>query len=639
MTIKNSATVLLSLMASISLVACNGGGAAGPAATAQYGQILNESAQQLGYYSSMQVLYPAMLEVGNYGSVESGQFVTAKASESANIINTDSEYNYDVKANSNMGGSYYKTDGISAYAVEYTTPGVNAATDPGDIAHNVSGLIILPNGIKPRGVVVYFHPTSLGKNQVPSCLNVSANIPAYCNVTELDSTGTGLLISLAATYAARGFAVIAPDYVGQGADYNSVHPYVAYPENNVQSAFYMLPTLRDLLLKASPTIATTDELPLFVTGYSEGGGYALKASQMAQGSYRQYLADNHIFLKMTSPQEGAYSLQDQMNFAFDNNYDGLFNCPQGVTNCGTSDMMGGDGLVESIAQMNKWNVVSAPNAAASKPGLTSYVLTAVANYQFHNLSGAYDTEMNHQFWSDIHMLDGSGVVANLYQLFSGIYGTQFTGGMIGTSITYNAFQINGYDTYEPKSLTLYTPMAMVLNLPANHYGNNNSALNFIQPGVATNPIFEQVLVTGSSYNWKTTSPINFIHLNYDSTVVITNTNQAYSCMKNGVSYPGSSVSQGSAAPCSSGNAAGSLVESTPIQNFQYANSMLQLTPMANETIPNVLAKSKFWTYSSTLGAAVPIDHGDMFALGNIIALCTFENMLENGSNSGRCPAF
>lgn len=640
MSIKNSAALLLSLLTGVSLVACNGGGAAGPAATTQYGQILSESAQQLGAYSSMQVLYPVMLQAGYYGSIESGSFVTNQGYESANILNTGSEYNYQIKAN--LANGYFKTAGVSAYAVEYTTPGENADTDPSDITHNASGLIILPQGIKPRGVVVYFHPTTLGKNQVPSCIKTSGNIPAYCNITAIDNTGFGLLASLGATYAARGFAVIAPDYVGQGADYNSVHPYVAYPENNVQSAFYMLPALRDLLAKASPATAATEKLPLLITGYSEGGGYALKASQMAQNSYQQYLADNGVYLKMTSPQEGAYSLSDQMNFAFAENYDGLFNCPANVTNCGKVDMMKADqsGLVESIDAMNNWNVVSAPAAASYKPGLTSYVLTAVAYYQLHNLSGAYDSEMNHQFWADIHMLDGSGVIANLYQLFSGIYGTKFTGGVISNSITYNAFQINGYDTNESKSITVFSPLGDIpVDLPANHYGSNNSALNFIQPGVATNPVFEDVLVSGSTYNWKTASPINLIHMIYDSAVVVTNSDQAYSCMKNGFSYPGSPTTEASAGVCSSSSAAGNLVESTIITNFQMVNNAIQFIAMADPTSVNPLAKAKFWTYNSSLGAPVPFDHGDMFALGNIIALCTFENMLENGTNSGRCPSF
>jgi hypothetical protein len=36
--------------------------------------------------------------------------------------------------------------------------------------------------------------------------------------------------------------------------------------------------------------------------------------------------------------------------------------------------------------------------------------------------------------------------------------------------------------------------------------------------------------------------------------------------------------------------------------------------------------------------ATPFDHGDMFVLGNIIALCNFENMLESNKISSMCPS-
>lgn len=628
--------------AGVILAGCNGGGNAGPAATTQYGQMTVESAQQLGVYSNLKTaLYPVMLSYGYYGTESNYQ--------KANVANTKSIYNYDTLGNL-ASSSYFKAESVSAYAIQYTTPGVNATTEPLDVVHNVSGLVIIPNGITPRGVVMYFHPTTFGKNQVPSCLGrltggatVSQNIPAYCNVTSLDNTGAEVFSQLAAIYAARGFIVLAPDYVGQGADYSSVHPYVAYPENNVLTAFNMMAPMRQILAQAPFNISASTALPLFVTGYSEGGGYALKASQLAQTSQAQLLANNNLQLKITSPQEGAYSLPDQMNFAFEDNYDGLFSCSSVESNCGNNDMMKTDqsGPTDVVDAMNNWDIVSAPSAAGSKPALTSYVLTAVANYTFHNISGAYDTEMNHQFWAQINM--PGGVVANLYQLYSGVYGTKYTGGTISAAIVGNATTINSYDTYESKNVTFFilgNPFPYTMK--AYYYGSNNSALNFINEGVTTDPNFIQILKTGSTYNWKTSSPINLIHLAYDSLVPVINANQAYSCMKHGISYPGSATSESSVAECNPAVASSGLIESTIIQNFQIVNNATQLTPMISASAVNPYAISKFWVKPELNGVTLPFgglpfDHGNISALGNIVALCTFENALDYGSNSGTCP--
>ena len=632
----------------ISLAACNGGGNAGPAQTTQYGQLVAESVQVLGAYASLpQALYPTMLVSGGYIDPSTG--TPSQAYESANIINTAREFNFSILPSQ----SYFKAATVAALALEYTTPGVNAATIPADITHTVSGLVIIPKGITPRGVVIYYHPTTLGKNQVPSCLGslatglptVAANAPTYCNVTALDNTGAGMFAQLAATFAARGFVVIAPDYIGQGADYTSIHPYVAYPDNNAIAGLNMLAPLRQILATQF-NLPSTSQLPLFLTGYSEGGGYALKAAELAQSSWGNPLADLNFQLFSTAPVEGAYSLEDQLNFAFDNNADGLFNCNNNPNyNCGNNAMMvvNQSKVTPEVAQMNSWNIVAASNVAQYKPNLTSYVLNAVGYYALHNLSSAYNQVMNNRFWSNIPMLNADftplGSVSSLPDFYSGIAGTSYTGAEIASSIFMNTTNINGFDTKESKEITFYTPFGdFPIPLPANFYGNNNSGLNFINGGVRTDPTFQNILISGSTYNWKTQTPINFIHLAYDSAVPVINANQAYSCMHNGVSYAGSATSHASTAPCNQGNAS-SLVESTVIQNFQYTNSYLQFTPMLDAHTLNPVAQSKFWIAApSTLPVdGVPMDHGNIAALANIVALCTFENALNNGTNSGVCP--
>lgn len=648
---KLKAVVLASCstLMSLSLIACNGGGSSGPTTSANYGGIISESAQNIGVYSNIaKTLYPITLQAGNFATISGASF-TESDYQTANKLNSATAFNFAPFAPITTNPGYFKAGSVAAYAIQYATPGQNATSDPAQIVRTASGLIIIPKNITPRGVVVYFHPTTFGKNQVPSCLgpvatgagNMSANIPSYCNVTSLDNTGAATFAMLSSIFAARGFVVVAPDYVGQGVDYNNVHPYVVYPDNNVWAAFNMFPAMRKIL--AENNIPSSLNLPLLITGYSEGGGYALDASRIAQTSAADLLAKNNLTLKITSPQEGAYSLVDQMNFAFNNNNDGAFNCSSNPSyDCGNVDMMQEQpsmDVTESVATMNNWNIVSAPNAAGYKPALTSYVLTAAMYYSFHNISGAYNYAMNPAFWSGINMavVGGSGL-ANLYQLYSGVYGSVYTGTQISGAIVANTFTVNNYDPISSPTLTVFSPFGGVkAPFPANHYGTNSAGTLFINQGVSTDPQFKQILAGGSTYNWHTNSPINLIHMVYDSAVTVINSHQAYSCMKNGVDFIGSGGMVSSAGVCTT-QGSGNMIESTIIQNFQLTNNYFQLLPLEDDDTANSFANSQFWTKNQAdASLGTPYDHADMFVQGSIAALCTFENQLASGSNSGVCP--
>lgn len=656
------------------LTACGGTGNAGPMANAGYGDVVSVSAQNFAGMESVPIaLLNNITLYAGYYSESSTEFVSDAMYTNANADNTLGSYNYDIEAiTSNAAKLGIST--VSAFAVQYKTPGQNANTTPAQVVRTASGLVVVPNTTTTpiRGVVVYFHPTTFAKNDVPSCILGSSKNPEYCHSDKspLDpEAGLADFASFASIYAARGFVVVAPDYVGQGADWDNVHPYVAYPETNVLSAFYMFPAMRQIL--ATRGVSTQTTLPLFITGYSEGGGYALKASQMAQGVSANILAENNLSLKITSPQEGAYSLTDQMNFAFADLSDGVLNCadnPDPSFKCGESDAMLGDYVTINpvVSQMNNWNIVSAAYAAATKPALTSYVLTAAMYYNFYNLSSAYDFAMNHQFWSHIPML-GSGVIETLYGLYSG-NGIKYTGGQISGSIVYNTTNINNYDvSAESYPVNFYLDPVLALTAGINvlpfelppktpGYGLNNQGSSFINQGIQTNPQFISLLANGSTYNWQTKSPINLIHMNYDSAVTVINAHQAYSCMKYGKSFAGSGDLVGSKSACTTAPS-GDLIESTIIANYQLTNNTEQLSPMdlgdpSFGSDVNKLAHSQFWSPISTLiGTSdaippelnqflgLPFDHGNMFVLGNIIALCTFENSIKDGTNSGVCPDF
>lgn len=44
----------------------------------------------------------------------------------------------------------------------------------------------------------------------------------------------------AGVYAANGYIVVAPDYIGQGDDYKNYHPYVLYPKQTINTAVDLL---------------------------------------------------------------------------------------------------------------------------------------------------------------------------------------------------------------------------------------------------------------------------------------------------------------------------------------------------------------------------------------------------------------
>lgn len=67
---------------------------------------------------------------------------------------------------------------------------------------------------KPKGVIAYFHPTVIDRRRVPSSWGLQ-------------------YLAIIGLYAASGYIVIMPDYIGLTEPY--AHPYVIYPQQNVRS--------------------------------------------------------------------------------------------------------------------------------------------------------------------------------------------------------------------------------------------------------------------------------------------------------------------------------------------------------------------------------------------------------------------
>lgn len=180
--------------------------------------------------------------------------------------------------------------GVSFQSIEYDT---NVPLPQGNRTFHVSGGVILPQGISKqqlKGIIVYFHGTTFDKSQVGS---------------NYDSNGETQL--MAQVYGSQGYAVIIPDYVGQGVDWADVHPYVLFPKVSAQTAVDMLSAVKPLL-QSEYGLTAGDSLKLFSAGFSEGGGYSLWFNQYVSSTP----AAQDPFYRLTHSvgMDGAYSTSE-----------------------------------------------------------------------------------------------------------------------------------------------------------------------------------------------------------------------------------------------------------------------------------------------------------------------------------------
>ncbi len=154
------------------------------------------------------------------------------------------------------------TCGVDFYYVKFWTVGGAGETTES------SGALMVPTGSAagctgPRPIVLYAHGTDTDQ---------ATNIADITNPSNTE----GALI--AATFAAQGFIVVAPNYAGYDISTLGYHPYL----DAVQNAGEMMDILAAARAALPNTMssATSDSGKLLITGYSEGG-YVAMATQRA----------------------------------------------------------------------------------------------------------------------------------------------------------------------------------------------------------------------------------------------------------------------------------------------------------------------------------------------------------------------
>lgn len=162
--------------------------------------------------------------------------------------------------------------GIDVRYLEYrTVGGKNEAT-------NATAAVMVPTGTDvacggQRPVVLYAHGTTAARNY---------NLAKWTDSTQA-AAGEGLLI--AATFAAQGYIVVAPNYAGYDKSTLPYHPYL----NGDQQGKDMVDALT-AARKTFSDIGANDAGSLFITGYSQGGYVAMAAHREMQATGKNVTA-------------------------------------------------------------------------------------------------------------------------------------------------------------------------------------------------------------------------------------------------------------------------------------------------------------------------------------------------------------
>ncbi|HEY1890632.1 MAG TPA: prolyl oligopeptidase family serine peptidase [Steroidobacteraceae bacterium] len=178
------------------------------------------------------------------------------------------------------------TCGVDFYYFKYWTVG------PDSSAQMASGALMVPTGSTapctgPRPIVLYSHGTTTDS---------AYNMAAISDAT--NSANTESVIA-ATVFAAQGYIVVAPNYLGYDISTLGYHPFI----NGAANATDMMDALtaaRTALLSAL-TPGTTDSGKLYVTGYSEGGYVAMATVKAMQAAGETVTA--------SAPSSGPYALE------------------------------------------------------------------------------------------------------------------------------------------------------------------------------------------------------------------------------------------------------------------------------------------------------------------------------------------
>lgn len=335
-----------------------------------------------------------------------------------------------------------------------------------DGVQNVSGLILLPPTNKPKGIVLFFHSTISGKLNVPSL--------------RFDDYKAQMLASV---FAGNGYIVVAPDYIGLGDNLRVTHPYILYPEMNVVDGKNMLLSTVKYLHESQPNIIVPKSL--FISGYSEGGSYALWFSRIYQENpnFARQIKLANLSLKKTVAIEGAYSLTKVM-FPF------LLN-----------------NQVRAVS--NPFNINTSMWGTLLKPSLVANVMLSYSYYSHKDIKSLLNEE------------------------FFGLHCTWLPQSSCGQD-KLNQYNLETFRLTPTKNLAMMLKYFFAANFKSANGISYSIFFNGVEPllaiGAGKSP---ELLVAASKadiIDWKSTNPVTLISLEHDSLVPELNSRYAYEGM-------------------------------------------------------------------------------------------------------------
>jgi hypothetical protein len=152
---------------------------------------------------------------------------------------------------------------VSVYHLEYET------VDPSGALTPASGALMVPSGGSNcqggRPIVLYAHATATDR--------------AY-DISNLTAADNGEGLVMAAVFAATGYIVVAPNYVGYDTSTLAYHPFLNADQQSKDMTDALTAARSALPTAAAP--ATTDGGKLFLNGYSQGGFVSMAAHRALQ---------------------------------------------------------------------------------------------------------------------------------------------------------------------------------------------------------------------------------------------------------------------------------------------------------------------------------------------------------------------
>jgi poly(3-hydroxybutyrate) depolymerase len=174
--------------------------------------------------------------------------------------------------------------------------------DPQGQPATASTAVFVPSGTAPqctgnRPVVLYAHGTTTAKSY--NIADINATVDPTTQVVTYENAGGSEGSLLVAMFAAQGFIVVAPNYLGYDQSSLSYHPYL----NAEAQAVDMIDALRAAKADLNAESAVKPSSKLFISGYSQGGHVAMATQKVIERDY-----SSEFTVTAAAPMSGPYNL-------------------------------------------------------------------------------------------------------------------------------------------------------------------------------------------------------------------------------------------------------------------------------------------------------------------------------------------